>query len=58
MCLRSVGSALNLNTPDGAELRRTGCGRASTVLLPSRVGVAVRVVAAAEAILLEVDMML
>ena len=33
MCLRSVGSARNRSTPEGAERRRTGCGRTSMVLL-------------------------
>jgi hypothetical protein len=44
MCLRSAGSALNRSTPEGADRRRTGCGRTSVVVLPpSRVGAADRV---------------
>jgi hypothetical protein len=44
MRLRSAGSALRRSTPEGAEGRRTGCGRTSVVVLPPcGVDVAVRV---------------
>jgi hypothetical protein len=53
---RSAGSALRRNTPDGAERRKTGCGRTSVVVLPPcGVGVAVRV-APGEAMVFEFDM--
>jgi hypothetical protein len=56
MRLRSAGSALKRSTPEGAERRRTGCGRTSVVVLPPcGVGVAVRI-APGEAIF-ELDMM-
>jgi hypothetical protein len=56
MRLRSAGSALKRSTPEGAERRRTGCGRTSVIVLPPcGVGVAVRI-APGEAIF-ELDMM-
>jgi hypothetical protein len=56
MRLRSAGSALKRSTPEGAERRKTGCGRTSMVVLPPcGVGVAVRV-APGEAMEFEFDM--
>jgi hypothetical protein len=56
MRLRSAGCALKRSTPEGAERRKTGCGRTSTVVLPPwGLGVAVRV-ALGEAMEFEFDM--
>jgi hypothetical protein len=56
MRLRSVGAALNRSTPEGAERRRTGCGRTSIVLLPlCAAGVAVRAIVACEDMAVEFD---
>jgi hypothetical protein len=57
MRLRPVGSARRRSTPEGADSRKTGCGRTSTVLLPPcAVDVAVRVVAPCEDMAAELDM--
>jgi hypothetical protein len=42
MCRRSNGSARSRSTPEGADRRRTGCGRTSSIVLLPEFGVAVR----------------
>jgi hypothetical protein len=56
MRLRSVGEALKRSTPEGAERRKTGCGRTSMVLLPlCATGVAVRLIVAWDDMAVEFD---